>query len=331
MARLVAAFGASHSIMLYCNLDDWCDHFVERDRTLPLYDDKGDRRSYDELLTKAGAKSDRLFSRSLMEKRYADTQKEMDRLGDEIAEAKLDVLIIVGDDQEELFDDNNIPALGIYCDDKIRNAPRDASWPESDWQETARQQRREDKQEHFYPCHKPLALHLTSGLCERGFDVAAVKKLSAKQFEGHAYSFIHRRIMAGRVVPIIPVFVNTYYPPNQVTPKRCVALGNHIADLIASFPQDLRVGILASGGLSHFVVDEELDLSVLDAIKRKDLEFLGNIDPKRLQAGSSEIRNWMVVAAAAQKLNLNMSRSSYIAGYRTPALTGIGICFAKWA
>ncbi len=329
MARLVAAFGASHSIMLYCDKNDWQHKFVERDRTLPLYDDVGARVDYDTLLKRAGKKSDEQFNLDVMEKRYVETNKEMDRLGDEIVAAKLDVLIVVGDDQEELFDDSNIPAIGIYCDDTIRNAPKEEI-AEGDWQGVARMKRREEKEDFFYPCHKPLAWHLTTGLCERGFDVSAVKKLNAHQFEGHAYSFIHKRLLNGRRVPIIPVFVNTYYPPNQVTPQRSIELGHRIAELIKSFPEDLRVGIIASGGLSHFVVDERLDKSVLDAIERQDLDFLANIDPKLLQAGSSEIRNWMVVAAAAQDLGLKLSRTKYIPGYRTPALTGIGICFAEW-
>jgi len=61
------------------------------------------------------------------------------------------------------------------------------------------------------------------------------------------------------VIPIVPLVVNTYYPPNQPTPRRCFALGSAVRKAIESFTLDFRVGILASGGLSHFTVDEELD------------------------------------------------------------------------
>ena len=91
----------------------------------------------------------------------------------------------------------------------------------------------------------------------------------------------------------------------------------------------MRVGIVASGGLSHFVVNEELDRGVLSALKQKDLDHLARLDPKRLQAGSSEIRSWIVTAAAATDLNLVWSE--YIPAYRTPALTGTGLAFARWA
>jgi 3-O-methylgallate 3,4-dioxygenase len=128
---------------------------------------------------------------------------------------------------------------------------------------------------------------------------------------------------------VVPLMLNTYYPPNPVTPHRCVALGRRLRELIRSYPEDLRVGIIASGGLSHFVVDEDLDYGVIDAMKNDDLDYLAHLDPKRLQAGSSEIRSWIVTAAAATDLSLRWLE--YIPVYRTPALTGIGMAFARWS
>ena len=100
-------------------------------------------------------------------------------------------------------------------------------------------------------------------------------------------------------------------------------------ELIEGYPEDLRIGVLASGGLSHFVVDEPLDHAVIDALKRKDLDSLARLDPRHLKAGSSEIRNWIVVASAATHLDLKWI--SYTPSYRTPAGTGIGLGFASWS
>ena len=122
--------------------------------------------------------------------------------------------------------------------------------------------------------------------------------------------------------------LNTFDEPNQPTPRRCVQLGSALRELIAQWPQDLRVGVIASGGLSHFLVDEELDQRVIDAIRRKDTAALAALDPKQLQAGSSEIRNWIVTAAIARDLDLDWVE--YIPGYRSDALTGTGLCFAAW-
>ena len=125
-----------------------------------------------------------------------------------------------------------------------------------------------------------------------------------------------------------PLIVNTFDPPNQPTPRRCQQLGRALGELVAAYPEDLRVGVLASGGLSHFVVDEELDRGIIDAIRRKDSAWLGALDPKQLQAGSSEIRNWLVAVEAVKHLDLEWVE--YVPGYRSPALTGTGLCFAAW-
>src|SRR5258706_1232887 len=145
-----------------------------------------------------------------------------------------------------------------------------------------------------YPCHRPLALALIEGLIEREFDVAAVAGLGDGEHEGHAYSFVHRWYLKGdgaRMLPVVPIFLNTYNPPNPPLPKRCVRLGRGLKELIESYPEDLRIGVLASGGLSHFVVEEELDQPVIDALKRKDPEFLAGFYPRRLQACRPQTRD----------------------------------------
>jgi 3-O-methylgallate 3,4-dioxygenase len=220
-----------------------------------------------------------------------------------------------------------MPSIALYYGDTIRNGGPEPV-PAADWFGQARQGYHEPKIEATYPCAGALARHLIAGLVAREFDISTLDRLPDGHCEGHAYGFVHRHYLAGTRVPILPVFLNTYYPPNQPTPRRCVALGRAIADLVASYPEDSRIGILGSGGLSHFLIDASLDRSIIDAFGRKDLEFLAGLDPRRLQSGSSEIRNWLVMAAAAQALDL--AWVSYIPGYRSAALTGTGLCFARW-
>src|SRR5258708_11294039 len=163
------------------------------------------------------------------------------------------------------------------------------------------------------------------GLIEGEFDVAAVAGLGDDEHEGRAYSSVHRWSRKGNgagMLPVVPIFLNTYNPPNPPLPKRCVRLGRTLKELIESYPEELRVGLVASGGLSHFVVEEDLDRAIIEALRRKDLDFLAGLDPRRLRAGSSEIRNWIVVASAAADLDLSLI--SYTPSYRTPAGTGIG-------
>ena len=49
------------------------------------------------------------------------------------------------------------------------------------------------------------------------------------------------------------------------------------------FPGDERVGVLASGGLSHFLVDEDFDRAILKACADKDAEFLQTLPRNKLQ------------------------------------------------
>lgn len=331
MARLVAAFGSSHSVMLTCELEDWLSRFRESDRRMPFYDREGRTLSYDELLSRADAeRARRLVTPEAITRNFQATHAAMDRLKQEIATAELDALIVLGDDQYELFHDNHMPAIGIYYGETIRNAAEPPS-PPDDWYKRAQMRRRETGAPVEYPCHRRLALHVIEGLVGREFDVSAIASLPADQYEGHAYSFMHYRYLKGaaKVVPIIPVFINTYNPPNAPTPRRCAQFGAALRELIKAYPEDIRVGVIASGGLSHFVTDEELDHAVIEAIRRKDVDALARLDPRRLKAGSSEIRNWIAVASAATDLDLTWIE--YVPLYRTPALTGIGLGFAKWS
>ena len=131
-------------------------------------------------------------------------------------------------------------AIG-YHGESIRNAAAPATAVD-DWYLMDQRRRLEDSSDRFYPCDAALSAHIIGGLMGRSFDITAVKTLVGEQFEGHAYSFIHRRYMGKDVIPMVPVFLNTYYPPNQPTAERCRDLGLAIREMVASYPQDMRVG-----------------------------------------------------------------------------------------
>lgn len=329
MARLVAAFGSSHSIMLVAQREDWKHGFRVIDpKNAHYYDKQGRKTDYAALLAAAPPGAEALQTPELLSERYDAAQASMDKLGDAIAAARLDVLLVVGDDQTELFRTTNNPAIAIFHGETIRNTKREPASPNDAWVKSARMWRHEPEADREYPVKSDLARWLIRQLCDRDFDIAAMDGLEPGQFEGHAFQFVHRRLLRERIVPVIPVILNTFDPPNQPTPRRCVALGHALRELIAQWPEDLRVGVIASGGLSHFVVDEALDARVIGALRGKDTAALAALDPCILQAGSSEIRNWIVVGALARDLDVDWV--DYIPAYRSPALTGTGLAFAAW-
>jgi 3-O-methylgallate 3,4-dioxygenase len=326
MARLVAAFGSSHSPMLATLVEDWQGGaFSSRDKARAHIDLDGNPARYDDLLTKAPADAAERILPQLLARRHAEVQAAIARLRDDIESARLNALIVVGDDQEELFDHGNMPAIGIWHGDAIRNAKVGAA---SDALGRARQRYHEPDVERAYPCHAGLANHLIGALQDDGFDLSVMRDTADGKAEGHAFSYVHRFCMGPDPVPIVPLFLNAYFPPNQPSPARCFALGTALLRAVAGCPLDLRVGILASGGLSHFVVDEAYDRALMEALQRGDKEFFRSAPLNKLQSGSSEIRNWICLAGALGDLRL--AWMSYVPGYRTPALTGTGLGFASF-
>ena len=123
MARLVAGFGSSHSPMLAAQAEDWVDGaFVGRDRARQFVDFDGRPCRYDDLLASAPADAAARIDAPVLRQRHANVQAAIARLRDDIAAAKLDALIVIGDDQEELFDHSNMPAIGVYYGETIANA-----------------------------------------------------------------------------------------------------------------------------------------------------------------------------------------------------------------
>jgi hypothetical protein len=146
---------------------------------------------------------------------------------------------------------------------------------------------------------------------------------------GHAYGFPIHRLFADGAIPVVPLMLNTYYPPNQPTPKRCFDLGVALRGAVAGADCEARVAVLASGGLSHFVVNEELDQQVLTAMVNADWDALCAIPPALLNSGSSEIRNWIAVAGAMRDSAVKWHE--YVPVYRSPAGTGCGMGFLVWS
>ena len=146
----------------------------------------------------------------------------------------------------------------------------------------------------------------------------------------HAFGFLCRQIMSDRVIPSIPVFINTFYPPNQPTAQRCAQLGLSLLSAIRSWPQNLRVVLMASGGLSHFVIDEDIDRRVLGAITSGRVDDITSLPEFTFQSGTSEIKNWIPVVAAMSELGTPAHVVDYVPCYRSLAGTGNAMGFVYW-
>ncbi len=330
MAKIVLGMAASHTPMLTLEGKRWSERAADdlRNKALNLSD--GRYVSYDELARENGAPYGAVATEAKFLEIEAATQKALDRMADRLEAAAPDVVVIVGDDQAELFSLSNMPAVSIYYGDEILTHKRHIGPQTPSWVAPVMKGYAMDEVHAFAGC-PDFALELIRGLIDADVDIAAAAKVDdpLKAGFGHAYGFIIDRLFRGRSIPVVPVLLNTYYPPNAPTARRAYDIGEKLARLVAASPRDLRVAVVGSGGLSHFVVDEKLDRKVLAAIRDKDASTLRGLTRGELNSGSSEILNWVLVAAMSQGLTNDWSE--YYPGYRTPAGTGTGMGFATWS
>lgn len=331
MAQLVLGIGTSHSPQLSVSWDAWAMR-GETDKQNPeLVGTDGIVSGYDDLLARTDVKRiSREITEEKFRKRHEENQRAIARIAEVLAKADLDVLVMAGDDQHEYLLDDNMPAVCIYWGDQVvvkagpAPIPRNGNRPLIGYSD-------EDR---VCPAHSALGKHLIQYLVENEFDVGRSNHLDPARGRseggiGHAFGFVYHRLMGDRIIPTVPIMVNTYYPPNQPTPKRCYDMGRAIRGAIEAWPVEARVGILASGGLSHFVVDEELDTVAMEGIRHKDIAKLSRLPRERMNSGNSEIRNWIVATGATE--HLEMKWDTYVPCYRSPAGTGCAMAFAEWS
>lgn len=148
-----------------------------------------------------------------------------------------------------------------------------------------------------------LAEHMASSLVADGIDVT----VSHEQVVDHGILSPLPLIDEDWVFPIIPMAVNVIFDPRP-SPRRCWELGEAIRRAVASYPQDTRVAVLGTGGLSHHLtgptfgqVDPDWDLEFLrliDEEPRKLTEFTLDDFAERGGAESVEVVQWMAMRAA---------------------------------
>jgi aromatic ring-opening dioxygenase LigB subunit len=228
---------------------------------------------------------------------------------------KPNVLVIVADDQNENIVDNANPPFTVFIGETC-----EASTSLSYFNEPKSENRTK------YRADQRLAHELLESLMEAGFDPAYSKELPYEGGLGHAFARVLKFLTPAADVPVVPIMVNTYFPPAPSS-KRCVAFGKALAAAIRQAPAGGKVAVIGSGGLSHTLIDEALDERVIKAIKTNDLGDLSTLPADTLVAGTSEIRNWIVTAGVADRA---ATLVEYIPLYRVPTGVGCGMGFAYW-
>jgi hypothetical protein len=335
MAKIICGLGTSHGPLLAIPPEEW--HLrADNDRRVPAHPWRGKSYSFAELAElRRDERLEEQITLAMRQQRFAACQAAMDRLADLWAASGADAAVIFGNDQMEIFGRDNIPGFAVYYGKEIASSPLSeaelAKKPPGIALAEASYRPAEPRR---YPGQPELALHLIAALIEAGFDVGASDDLPAGKSGvprvPHAYGFVYERIMRGKVVPNVPVLTNTFYPPNQPRAQRCIAMGRAVARAIMGWNSDARIGLFGSGGLTHYAIDETLDRHVLSALERGNVDSLRDLPENQLQVGTSEIKNWLPLAAACEEAGLPVRFLDYVPCYRSEAGTGNAMAFAWW-
>lgn len=150
-----------------------------------------------------------------------------------------------------------------------------------------------------------LSWHIIETLVGAEFDPVTCQEMLVD----HAYSLPMELFFRDRAhaIPTVPVVVNTVQHPLPSL-RRCFKLGQAIGRAIESYPEDLKVVVIGTGGLSHQLEGERagfintaFDRRCLDAMTG-DIDSLLDIDPHQLVelAGSQgvEVMNWVAMRGA---------------------------------
>jgi hypothetical protein len=322
MAEIVLGVGTSHSPSLSMGPEWWSRHGTHFDPKLERIAD------FEERCAQAPDWLRAELDEAVFRRKHEATDAAIETLGDALRASRADVVIVVGDDQKEMFTADELPALALFTGDRLVDRP-DPHYLDMPPSIQAAQWALHGPEPSEWPASRALGAHLAQELVASDFDVYALGKHPAERTLGHAFTFVLRRLYKGGPAPaMVPVFLNTYYPPTQMRAERCWRLGRALRRAVDRWESDARVAIIGSGGLSHFILDPELDRRVLDALRAYDGDAIAAIPETMYRSGTSEIKNWIVAGAALEGFAMRLV--DYVPAYRTGAATGIGLAFALW-
>jgi aromatic ring-opening dioxygenase LigB subunit len=230
------------------------------------------------------------------QQRYRPVREAFDLLRARFRALEPDVLVMIGDDQDENYLEDNLPQFAVYLGKEL----------------VAVNKANGERQR--YACDADLAWTIATASVEAGFDLAYSKRFPDDALFSHA----HREPLAfldpeGRV-QVVPIFLNAIHVPAP-TPARCYQFGQQLREIIEASPDDKRVVLYASGGLSHFTagypwphyegphsvgsICQDFDRRIVGAMADGRGAELGALTSRDLiENGEIELRQWIVLQGA---------------------------------
>jgi len=190
-----------------------------------------------------------------------------------------DVIAIIAGDHVEAFFLDAVPALAVY----VGTEGAGSFGP----------------YQYSFPIHESLARAVLEGGIERGFDLLYTQQTKLD----YAFYVPLHFAMPDPPVPIVPLHVNVYLPP-QPTPRRCYEWGKALGEIARARPE--RIAFMASGGMSHYPgtdryasPDIDGDRNLLEQMQAGRGHELAGLTGEELdKAGNVELRTWITLLGA---------------------------------
>jgi gallate dioxygenase len=176
------------------------------------------------------------------------------------------------------------------------------------------------------PGHPALSAHIGAALMADEFDMSFFqhKPLDHGCFSPLSMMLPHEPMWPAAIVPL-QVGVLQFPIP---TARRCYRLGQSLRRAIESFPDDIRVALVATGGLSHQVHgeragfnDPQWDAQFMDLFEQDPERLAGMTHAEYATRGGlegAEVIMWLVVRGAMTPRIRRLHRTYYL-----PSMTGI--------
>jgi hypothetical protein len=329
MADIVLGIGSSHGPLLSTPPEQW-DLRAKADRENKNHWYRGKTYDYEQLLQARAPGFAHEVTVEKRRERFLQCRSALEALGKKFNEVAPDAVVILGNDQREFFNPGLTPSITVYRGSEISNVQHlNEDAPGLNIAEPANS----PTEGATYPGATAFADHILDSLANDNFDLATSDQTPSGAPRGgipHAYGFFYHTILHDQTPPSVPIILNVHFGRNTPKLRRCLELGHGLYKAISSFTGFKRVALMASGGLTHFVIDEDLDRAVMDAMKAGDEKALANLPENVFKIGTAEIKNWYPVVAAMNAAGRKYHQVDYVPCYRSEAGTGNAMCFSYW-
>lgn len=329
MAEIVLGMGSAHGPLLSTPPEKW-DLRAKADRENKSHWFRGRSYDFESLLRERAPGFAAEIGIETRRERHARCRAALEALRSKFQEAAPEAMVVVGNDQREYFGEDLTPSITVYRGAEIYNARQ--THEEAPGLSIA-EPGNAPEDGTTYAGAPALADHILDSLADAGFDPAqsdSRPKGATRPGIPHAYGFIYHTVLRDTPPPNVPIILNVHFPHNQPKISRCLALGRALQQAIRSFEGCGRVALVASGGLTHYVVDEEFDHEVLRAMDKGDEDALTRLPENVFKVGTAEIKNWFPVVAAMNAEGRRFHQVDYVPCYRSEAGTGNAMGFVYW-